>query len=77
MNTAEQVRAIIAEQIGLKPEDIQDADGLASDLMLHDLHSLSVYLWLNTELSAPPSRAEMQACLFVRDVIELVQGKLK
>ncbi len=74
-DTAQRVKSIIAEQLGVKPEDVTDAATFVDDLGADSLDTVELVMALEEEfgIEVPDEDAEKMTC--VSDAIRYVEEK--
>lgn len=75
MNTIDKVKDIIAEQLGLSTEEIDDTSKIKDDLGADSLDMVELVMKLEDEFSLKIPEEDLQKIITVEDVAVFIQNK--
>ena len=77
MANAEKIKSIIAEQLGVKAEEVAAESSFVDDLGADSLDIMEIVTDCETEFNIVIEEFEYEKCNNVQDVVDLISKKLK
>lgn len=77
MSLFEQVKEVVVEQLGVKPDEVRPETSLVNDLGVDSLDAVELILALEEEFGIEIPDADAEAMATIDDMVKFIEKKIK